>query len=266
MNSKSAIIVTIGPASWGEDILTTLLKDGMDVARFNFSWGEDEEFTTPIQRLRTLAKVQGRTIPIMQDLPGPRVQEGSTHTYDMGAPVITERDIKGLRFGATLGLELAAISFVAQARDIEQCREIVAAAGGRQRLIAKIERKVALENLDAIIEVSDGIMVARGDLGAEVALEEIPFVQADIVRRCKAANKPVIVATQMMLSMVDSPVPTRAEVSDVASAILSGADGVMLSEESANGKYPTQAVAMMERIASNAEKHLARASQVTPLL
>jgi pyruvate kinase len=121
-------------------------------------------------------------------------------------------------------------------------------------IISKIERKIAYENLDEIIDVSDAIMIARGDLGNEVPLEKIPFIEKNIIVKCKEKGKPVIVATQMLLSMTQNPTPTRAEVTDVAYAIINGADAVMLSEESASGKYPVEAVIMMEKIISESEK------------
>lgn len=148
------------------------------------------------------------------------------------------------------------MSFVGTASDIIKLKQLIKEKGGNQKVIAKIERKLAYENLDSIIKESDGIMVARGDLGNEFPLEEIPFIQHHIIQECKKAGKMVIVATQMLLSMVNSPTPTRAEVSDVAYAILDGADGVMLSEESAKGNYPVEAVEMMEKIALVAEKHI----------
>ena len=124
------------------------------------------------------------------------------------------------------------------------------------KIIAKIERHEAVKNLDEIIAETDLVMVARGDLGDEVPIERMPFIQHHIVKVCKKAGKPVIVATQMMLSMVDNPEPTRAEVTDVANAILQGADAIMLSEETAKGKYPFQAVSIMEKIAVEAEREM----------
>ena len=148
------------------------------------------------------------------------------------------------------------MSFVGNAGDIIELKNIIKENGGNQKVIAKIERKIAVDNVDSIIQEADGIMVARGDLGNEFPLEEIPFIQHYIIQECKKAGKMVVVATQMLLSMVDSPTPTRAEVSDVAYAILDGANAVMLSEESAKGKYPIEAVTIMEKIALVAEKNL----------
>jgi pyruvate kinase len=157
------------------------------------------------------------------------------------------------------------MSFVGGAPDVMKLREEMEKFGRIIPIISKIERKVALENLDEIISVTDAIMIARGDLGNEVPLEEIPFIEKDIITRCKIAKKPVIVATQMMFSMVNSPVPTRAEVTDIAYAIINGADAVMLSDESANGKYPLEAVKMMERGIIEAEKHIEKPTIINSL-
>ena len=127
---------------------------------------------------------------------------------------------------------------------------------GKQKIIAKIERQKALENFDEILEASDAIMFARGDLGNEVPIEKIPFIQSEIIKKANLAMKPVIVATQMLTSMVKSPTPTRAEVTDVANAILQGADCVMLSEETSIGKYPVETIQIMEKIVLEAEKHV----------
>jgi pyruvate kinase len=128
--------------------------------------------------------------------------------------------------------------------------------GGTQKVIAKIERKVAVERIDEIIAAADAIMIARGDLGNEIPLEEIPFVQRAILQKANDAHKPVITATQMMISMTEHDTPSRAEVSDVTDAILEGSDAVMLSEESASGKYPVQAIQMMKRIVLDTQQHM----------
>lgn len=163
-------------------------------------------------------------------------------------------------------MDYIAVSFVASSKDIIKCREIVKENNGKQKIIAKIERAIALENLDEIINEADAVMVARGDLGNDIPIEKVPFVQSDIVSRCKKAGKSVIVATQMMLSMTNNTVPTRAEVTDVAEAILEGADCVMLSEETANGKYPVEAVEIMEKVVLEAEKHLEGKAIFDPLI
>ncbi len=258
MESITKIVATIGPASNSREIISELIKHHMDIARLNFSWGTYEWHTEIIKNIREVSKEQHNLyIPIIQDLSGPRVQEGSEHRFggEEGEEVITEKDISDLTFGIQQGVDYIALSFVGQASDVIKLKQLIKEKGGNQKVIAKIERKMAFENLAEIIKETDAIMVARGDLGNEFPLEEIPFVQHHIIQECKKAGKMVIVATQMLLSMVDSPTPTRAEVSDVAYAILDGADGVMLSEESAKGKYPVEAVAMMERISLVAEKN-----------
>ena len=163
---------------------------------------------------------------------------------------ITAKDRADLRFAIGLGVEWVALSFVQRAEDIVAARKLVK---GRAAIMAKIERPAAVEDLDRIIELSDAIMVARGDLGVELPIEVVPGLQKRIVRAARVAGKPVIVATQMLESMVRAPVPTRAEVSDVATAVYDGADAVMLSAESAVGAYPVESAAMMDRIVRQAE-------------
>ncbi len=256
MPSKTYIIATIGPSCDKKEVITGMIKHRMDMARLNFSWGTYEWHTSVIKNIRDVAKENNLSIPIIQDLSGPRVQTGGEHHFGGDKEIITEKDRENLIFGIEQGLEYVALSFVGQASDIIELKQLIKEKGGNQKIIAKIERKLAYENLSEIIKESDGIMVARGDLGNEFPLEEIPFVQHHIIEECKKNGKMVIVATQMLLSMVHSPTPTRAEVSDVAYAILDGADGVMLSEESAKGNYPVEAVEMMEKIALVAEKHI----------
>jgi len=257
MESVTKIIATIGPNSNSKEIISNLVKHHMDIVRLNFSWETHEWHKDIIKNVREVAKEENRVIPIIQDLSGPRVQDGAGHYFGgkEGEDVITEKDISDLSFGIEQGVEYVALSFVGNASDIIKLKELIKSKNGNQKIIAKIERRIAYENLIEIIKETDAIMVARGDLGNEFPLEEIPFIQHNIIQECKKAGKMVIVATQMLLSMVDSPIPTRAEVSDVAYAILDGADGVMLSEESAKGKYPIEAVTMMEKISLVAEKN-----------
>jgi len=161
---------------------------------------------------------------------------------------ITPKDEKDLIFGAKNGVDIVAISFVNSKDDILKAKEILKNAGASPWVIAKIETKKAVENLDKILEVSDGVMVARGDLGIEVGIEKVPVIQKKIIRRANKMKKPVITATQMLLSMVNSPFPTRAEVSDVANAVMDGTDAVMLSDETTVGKYPIKAVETLVKI------------------
>lgn len=158
---------------------------------------------------------------------------------------LTEKDHRDLQFGLTLDIDWIALSFVQRAEDIHQIKEIVQ---GRAGIVAKLEKPSAVQGLESIVEAADAIMVARGDLGVEMPAEQVPSIQKRIVRECRRAGKPVIVATQMLESMVYAPVPTRAEASDVATAVYDGADAVMLSAESAAGAYPIEAVRMMNNI------------------
>ncbi len=158
---------------------------------------------------------------------------------------LTPKDRDDLVFGARMGVDFVAISFVNDEKDIEEARSIVREAGSDAWIVAKIERKSALAHIDAIIEASDAVMVARGDLGAEAGLFRVPMLQKEIIARCNRLAKPVITATQMLTSMIASPYPTRAEVSDIANAVLDGTDAVMLSDETAVGRYPVKAVEVL---------------------
>ncbi len=171
-------------------------------------------------------------------------------------PAITEKDREDLRIGLELGVDAVAVSFVQSAEDIRQMKALLRGHGSHIPVVAKLERQNAVDNLDEILEETDMVMVARGDLGVECPLPGLPALQKRIIKACNAASKPVIVATQMLLSMVNSPIPTRAETTDVANAVLDGADCVMLSEETAMGNYPVETVAYMRQITDEAEKYL----------
>jgi pyruvate kinase len=175
----------------------------------------------------------------------------------LSMPYLSERDMDDLEFGAKMGFDFIAASFVRTAADINYLRKFTQSLGWFDvRIIAKIENTDGVENIDEILEAADGIMVARGDLGVEIPPEEVPVAQAKIIKMCRKYGKPVITATQMLDSMVDNPRPTRAEVSDVATAINESSDCVMLSAESASGKYPIEACAMQAAIARTQEKYL----------
>jgi pyruvate kinase len=177
---------------------------------------------------------------------------------------VTERDLEDLRFGIQQGVDWVAISFVREPEDLQPVRYTVEAAGADIRLIAKIEKREAVENFDKILEAADGIMIARGDLGVEMPIDEVPLIQKEIITRCNRAGKPVITATQMLESMISAPHPTRAEATDVANSILDGTDAVMLSGETAVGAYPAEAVNMMHRIAVQTERALKEGVVVLP--
>ena len=171
-------------------------------------------------------------------------------------PSLTAKDIKDLELGIKCNVDFIALSFVRSGRDIKNAKEIIRRKGASIPVIAKIEKPEAVENIDEIIECSDGLMVARGDLGVEIPLEEIPRVQKMIIRKANLKGKPVITATQMLKSMVENPDPTRAEVTDVANSVLDGTDAMMLSEETAVGRYPVRAVRIMSKIAEKTEDYL----------
>ena len=173
----------------------------------------------------------------------------------VNVPALSEKDEADLRWGLNAGADLIALSFVRDAKDIERVHEIMAEEGRYVPVIAKIEKPQAVDNLEEIIDAFDGIMVARGDLGVELPLEAVPIVQKRAVELARRMAKPVIVATQMLESMISSPIPTRAETSDVANAVLDGADAVMLSGETSVGEYPVQTVRTMARIVESTEDH-----------
>lgn len=173
----------------------------------------------------------------------------------VSAPSLTEKDLEDLEFGLANEVDWIALSFVRSADDIIDLRERIKKAGKECRIVAKIEKPEALENIDAIIEATDALMVARGDLGVEVNMEMVPLWQKKMVQKCKLACKPVIIATQMMESMIQNPRPTRAEANDVANAVLDGADAVMLSAETASGKFPVAAVKAMNSVIDYIEQN-----------
>ena len=171
----------------------------------------------------------------------------------LSIPALTEKDRKDLQFGLKHGVDAVALSFVRTAADVRSVKQIITRHGSNQPVIAKLEKPQAIDHLEEILEVADGVMVARGDLGVELAPEKVPVIQKHIIRRATALRKPVITATQMLESMIENPRPTRAEASDVANAVFDGTDAVMLSAETATGQYPREAVAMMARIVVEAE-------------
>lgn len=205
------------------------------------------------------------------DLRVDKAQNGTIYTYvqnegllksqkgvnvpgiSINLPAITEKDIWDIQFGIEQGIDFIAASFIRKASDVLAVRKIVERAKANIKIIAKIESREGLNNLDSILEVADGLMVARGDLGVEIPVEEVPLAQKEIIRKCHFLGKPVIVATQMLDSMIRNPRPTRAEASDVANAILDGTDAIMLSGETAVGEYPVEAVETMDKIACRTE-------------
>ncbi|MXP10625.1 pyruvate kinase [Pseudoblastomonas halimionae] len=241
--------------------------------------GTDERVTLPHPELFNLlekgqrllvddGKIQLRVIRASEDeilcsaeVGGPISDRKGVNVPDalIPVPALTDKDRRDLSFAMDRGCDWIGLSFVQRAEDVAECRRLM---GGKGALCAKIEKPAALKNLDQIIELADGIMVARGDLGVELLPEEVPPIQKRIVEFTRRQGKPVIVATQMLESMIESPAPTRAEVSDVATAVYDGADAVMLSAETAVGQWPTEAVGIMDRIAKQVERDPGYADRV----
>jgi len=258
-SSRTQIVATIGPATGSLSMIRQLTKSGMDVVRLNFAHGTFEEHRQVIEYTRMVANELGKHIPIIGDLAGPRLHGEHSHKYDSDAIYpFTDYDIESIAFNIEQNIDYTALSYAGSASDIEELHDLLHAGGSGTRIIAKIERIEALRNLDGIIETSDAVMIARGDLGNEIPLEQIPYVQHSIIKKMNWVHKPVITATEMLLSMVRNTTPTRAEVSDVAYAVISGTDAVMLSEETAVGNNPVEAVTMMEKVVLEAERHILR--------
>lgn len=274
----------------GPKIRTGRLNDGMPIALNKGQTititpkdvvGTPEIISTTYQRLAKDAKPgekillsDGRIELIVQQVRGKDIICEVLHGGMVGehqginlpgtkvsSPSLTEKDLWDLKFGLKQGVDIVAISFVRTAEDVANARQAIAEQRSDVGLVAKLEKPQAIENLDAILDVANAVMVARGDLGVEVAPEKVPLIQKFVIRRALDFRKPVITATQMLESMTENPRPTRAEASDVANAVFDGTDAVMLSGETASGKYPREAVEMMSRIVAEAETH-----QVQPLL
>lgn len=255
MSSRAQIVASIGPASGTEETIKKMIASSMDIARINFSHGTLESNGGYIEAIRRAAKAAGKRIPIIMDLPGPRIQTTKGHTYDASQEhVVTARDLEILDFGIAKSVDYIAQSYVGSPDDVRVMRKEIQERGAAIPVIVKIERKEAMDAFDEILEEADGIMIARGDLGLSIPLEDIPFVERDLIIRTRAAGKPVITATEMLYSMMENDRPTRAEVTDIAYAIMFGSDAVMLSDETARGKHPVEAVQMMDKIVARAER------------
>ncbi|MEW6678131.1 MAG: pyruvate kinase [Pseudomonadota bacterium] len=228
-----------------------------------------KELVKDVARGATLLLDDGRLEMWVEDVQGNEVHckvvQGGVLSNNKGinrkggglsAAALTEKDIEDIKTAALIKADYLAVSFPRSAADIQQARDILRAAGGKAWIVAKIERAEAIEALDDIIDATDAIMVARGDLGVEVGDAAVPALQKRMIRMAREKNKLVITATQMMESMITSPIPTRAEVSDVANAVLDGTDAVMLSAETAAGQYPVEAIQAMDRVCLEAEKEM----------
>lgn len=338
MDKRTKIVATLGPSTDAPETLGGMIDAGMDLARFNFSHGNQAEQQKRLNNLREVAAAKGRFIGVIGDLQGPKIRirrfengsvtlatgseffldstlanlAGNEHgvgvAYEdlykdvsagdllllndgqitlkvdrtdgarihcivvfggvlsdhkginregggLSAPALTDKDREDIQFAAKVGMDYIAVSFVRSAADVIEARRLLEQAGGTGKVIAKIERTEAIDCIDSIIDASDAIMVARGDLGVEMGYAELTGMQKSIIRRTRRKNKVVITATQMMESMINNPIPTRAEVSDVANAVMDGTDAVMLSGETAVGNYPVEVTIAMSDVCIGAEKH-----------
>lgn len=338
-DTKTKIICTIGPSSCSPEVLRELIREGMDIARINFSHGTHAEHEAMIEQVRQAATETHAVVAIMADLQGPKLRIGrlvnpltfragdwvsftdgaADGTYnvlplphpevivsarvgqrlllDDGAiemeirevrpnvlvcvavvggrlsshkgvavpdgvvaiSALTDKDREDTAFAVSQGVDFLALSFVRSPEDVRELRTLLqscGAVGERVHIVAKIESRHAVERFDEILPLVNAVMVARGDLGVELSPQEVPLHQKEIIRRCNWAGTPVITATQMLQSMIENPRPTRAESSDVANAILDGTDAVMLSAETAAGKYPVESVRMLREISTVVEDRM----------
>ena len=337
---RTRIVCTIGPASESEEMLTKLMKAGMNVARINFSHGGYEENATKIDTIKKVRQALGKAVPLCLDTKGPEirtgkqesgdekvtisegqkftflyddvignetktsisykglaedVKPGSTILVDDGAiefrvdeivgkdvictamntgrlgsrktvnvpglklnlPALSEKDRADLTNGVKAGFDYIFASFVRRADDLHQMRKLLDDNGGKNvKIISKIESQEGIDNFEEILELSDGIMVARGDMAVEVPFEKVPVIQKRFIKRCNEVGKPVITATQMLESMSSNPRATRAEVSDVANAVYDRTGAIMLSGETAMGKHPALCVETMHKISKEVESDI----------
>ncbi len=237
------IVCTLGPASNTPEIITRMLQSGMDVARLNLSYGTLEEHRQTIVTVRSVSQKLNLPTAILLDCPGRKRRSGDTKA------VFGDH----LQFAQANQIDFIALSFITSTQQVEEVKSLSKEMGINIPVIAKIEKGEALAVSGSIIDVSDGVMVARGDLGLQISIEKVPLAQKKIIREANQRGKPVITATEMLESMVKSATPTRAEATDVANAVLDGTDAVMLSEETSIGQYPVEAIEMMSKIILEAE-------------
>ncbi|MBI2850930.1 MAG: pyruvate kinase [Chloroflexi bacterium] len=240
------IVCTLGPASNSPEVIRKLLSGGMNIARLNLNYGTLEEHSQLVKTVRSLSQELGLTAGVLLDLPGFKRRTG---------------DVKAvfgqhLEFAVTNKADWIALSFISSAQQVKEVRVLLREMKSDIPLIVKIERAKSLEESKSIIEVCDGIMVARGDLAADISIERVPIAQKRLIKEANRAGKPVITATQMLESMTRSITPTRAEATDVANAVLDGSDALMLSEETTIGAHPVEAVETMVKIILAAESEL----------
>ncbi|WP_326557954.1 pyruvate kinase [Micromonospora sp. NBC_01796] len=249
MARRAKIVCTLGPACAAPDRLRDLVEAGMDVARIDLDHGTPAGHAAAYRLLRETAARAGRTVGVLADLRGPRLTFGRPAT----GSAFTEQLTADLRFVLGLGVDLVALSAVGSPEDVKVVRDLMDGYGVRRPVLAKLDTPSAVRHLDDLVAAFDGLVVARDDLGVELPLDEIPLIQKRAIRRCRELAKPVIVAGQLLDSMVEQPRPTRAEASDVANAVLDGADALLLGAETGIGAFPVPAVRMMAQILGTAE-------------
>lgn len=249
------ILSTIGPSSKDVNTLTKMIKAGMNIARLNFSHGTHESHDESIKNIHKAIKITNTDIKIMLDLHGPMIYHKNGRSFQKEVSSFTEKDKGDTLFGIEQKVDYIALSGTKDTKDVWAIKNFLKEHNSKIPIVAKIETKEALRNIKSILEISDMIMVARGDLATDIPLEKVPFAQKTIVELSNRARKPVIVATEMLKSMVSELHPTRAEITDVANAILDGANIIMLSEETAVGKYPVETISIMRKIAKEAENY-----------
>ncbi len=237
------IVCTLGPATDTPEIIEKMISAGMDVARLNLSYGTLEEHRNTVAMVRAAARKIGLPTAVLLDCPGRKRRTGDTKT------VFGDH----LQFAQDNQLDYIALSFITSTEQVKEVQALAKAMKINIPIVTKIEKGEALAVSDSIIAVSDGVMVARGDLGLQINIEKVPLAQKKIIHEANHRGKPVITATEMLESMVKSPTPTRAEATDVANAVLDGTDAVMLSEETSVGQYPLEAIKMMVKIILEAE-------------
>jgi pyruvate kinase len=237
------IVCTLGPASNSPAIIEKMLLSGMDVARLNLSYGTLEEHRQTVAMVRSVSQKLKLPTAILLDCPGRKRRTGDTKA------VFGDH----LQFAQTNQIDFIALSFITSTQQVVEVKSIAREMGISIPIIVKIEKGEALAVSGSIVDIGDGVMVARGDLGLQISIEKVPLAQKKIIREANNRGKPVITATEMLESMVKSQSPTRAEATDVANAVLDGTDAVMLSEETSIGQYPVEAIQMMVKIIHEAE-------------
>jgi pyruvate kinase len=337
MIRKTKIVATIGPTSASKEVLKSMIQEGLNVVRLNFSHGAHSDHEAVVKAVREIDAELGTNTALLADLQGPKLRVGemenngvmlekgsrviitteqqigtSKYIYTnyssfpadvksgervlmddgklvvrivktdgkkevecevlqggilsskkglnlpetkVSLPSLSKKDLEDLDFALSMNVDWIGLSFVRNSEDVQSLKSIIQKSGKHTKVVAKIEKPEALTDIDGIVKATDAVMVARGDLGVEIPIEQVPLAQKMIVKKCVESAKPVIVATQMMESMITNLSPTRAEVTDVANAVIDGADAVMLSGETSVGAHPVSAIRMMANIITEAEKH-----------